>query len=69
MEDSDEVEFQGSGKLEFVEDDDPEEANNRDDKLPTSRDDIKLSVKSCKREGSDWVYDVQVGKGVARSGT
>ena len=65
MEDSDEVEVQGSGKLEFIEDEDPEKASNSVETFPQSVDEIKLSVKSCKKEGNDWVYDVQVWEGVA----
>ena len=61
MEDSDEVEFQGPGRLEFVEEDeDLEETKDSPEKLPKSRDDIKVSVKGCRKDGSDWVYDVQV---------
>ena len=62
MEDSDEVDFQGSGKLEFMEDEDPEEADNSVERFSKPVDDIKLFVKGCKKEGNDWVYDVQVGR-------
>lgn len=62
MEDSGEAELQGSGKLEFIEDEDLDEAKGDVEQLSESLDDIKLTVKNCKREGSDWVYDVQVGR-------